>query len=380
MFTMTVSSLSEYVTMYVTEMHCKRLDFRLKGKSCDLNETGKHAHPKDYGPKAGFIYMDVSESSKSCAVIQQEWPQVESEYHWITIGSREVQVYCDMTNNGKPQTLVMTISSKSNDHLQGVEVHCFKPTLCVPFVEKNNIIEARKLGDEDVHKMMHFEGKLTFRVDVLEKDVSYTVFYQILSGQEKFNSTCAYRTCPRIIISHSYPYQWETNNCTNIDVGYRINTGCHRVFDEHDDAECDYKWHSSKWFHQMPFGIRRLINKIALALKLCALCNCAYSHVRSYASTESLPVKTVCRDVSSSFPYFCHFMLSKDRKMWSFDLPNKRPPLICSCDVRYDCLYLNFRFKDMSHDLNDAGTHAHPKDYGPKAGFIYKDVSESPKI
>ena len=51
-------------------------------------------------------------------------------------------------------------------------------------------------------------------------------------------------------------------------------------------------------FHQMPFGIRRLINKIALALKLCALCNCAYSHVRSYASTESLPVKAVCRDVS----------------------------------------------------------------------------------
>ena len=57
-------------------------------------------------------------------------------------------------------TLVMIISSKSNDHLQGVEVHCFKPTLCVPFVEKNSIIEARKLGDEDVHKMMHFEGKL----------------------------------------------------------------------------------------------------------------------------------------------------------------------------------------------------------------------------
>ena len=44
------------------------------------------------------------------------------------------------------------------------------------------------------------------------------------------------------------------------------------------------------------------------------------------------------------------------------------------------CKSLNFRFKDMSHDLNDAGTHAHPKDYGPKAGFIYKDVSESPKI
>ena len=52
----------------------------------------------------------------------------------------------------------MIISSKSNDHLQGVK-HCFKPTLCVPFVEKNSIIEARKLGDEDIQKMMHFEGK-----------------------------------------------------------------------------------------------------------------------------------------------------------------------------------------------------------------------------
>ena len=56
-------------------------------------------------------------------------------------------------------TLVVIISSRSNDRLQGVEVHCFKPTLCVPFAEKNSIIEARKLGDGDIQKMMHFEGK-----------------------------------------------------------------------------------------------------------------------------------------------------------------------------------------------------------------------------
>ena len=56
-------------------------------------------------------------------------------------------------------TLVVTISSKSNDHLQGAEVHCFKPTLCVPFVEENSDIVARKLADEDIHEMMHFEGK-----------------------------------------------------------------------------------------------------------------------------------------------------------------------------------------------------------------------------
>ena len=61
-------------------------------------------------------------------------------------------------------TLVVTVSSKSNDHLQGVEVQCFKPTLCVPFVEENSDITARKLGDEDIHEMMHFQGKAVYRI------------------------------------------------------------------------------------------------------------------------------------------------------------------------------------------------------------------------
>ena len=56
-------------------------------------------------------------------------------------------------------TLVVTISSKSNDHLQGTEVHCFQPTLCVPFVEENSDITARKLADKEIQEMMYFEGK-----------------------------------------------------------------------------------------------------------------------------------------------------------------------------------------------------------------------------
>ena len=59
-----VFSLSECVTTCVTKIHCKSLNFRLKYKSCDLNDAGRH--PKDYGPTAGFIYMDVSESPKVC--------------------------------------------------------------------------------------------------------------------------------------------------------------------------------------------------------------------------------------------------------------------------------------------------------------------------
>ena len=56
-------------------------------------------------------------------------------------------------------TLVVTISSKNNDHLQGAEVHCFKPTECLHFVEENSDIAARKFAEEGEHEMMHFEGK-----------------------------------------------------------------------------------------------------------------------------------------------------------------------------------------------------------------------------
>ena len=66
MSTMIVSSLSECVTTCVTKIRCRSLNFRLKNKSCELNDAGRHAHPKDYGPKAGCIYMDVSESPKVC--------------------------------------------------------------------------------------------------------------------------------------------------------------------------------------------------------------------------------------------------------------------------------------------------------------------------
>ena len=56
-------------------------------------------------------------------------------------------------------TSVVTISSKSNDRLQGAEEHFFKPTLCVFFVEENSDIAAWKLGDKNIYEMMHFEGK-----------------------------------------------------------------------------------------------------------------------------------------------------------------------------------------------------------------------------
>ncbi|XP_020621720.1 uncharacterized protein LOC110059367 [Orbicella faveolata] len=126
-----------------------------------------------------------------------------------------------MKNYGGGWTLAVSISSKNNDHLQRNVNSCLNSILCVSFAENN--ITGRKLSDEDIHKLAHNEG--IFRVDVLVTQV--VVFYQIPSGPEQFDSSCARGKCPRIIISHSYPYEWETNNCTTTDVGYRISHGCH---------------------------------------------------------------------------------------------------------------------------------------------------------
>ncbi|CAH3106841.1 unnamed protein product, partial [Porites lobata] len=54
-------------------------------------------------------------------------------------------------------------------------------------------------------------------------------------------------SCPRIITSHVYPYQWESN-CRGIRNGYFIVRGsCHRVFDMHDNGECGTTWKSTSY-------------------------------------------------------------------------------------------------------------------------------------
>ena len=51
-----------------------------------------------------------------------------------------------------------------------------------------------------------------------------------------------------------------------------------------------------------------------------------------------------------------------------------------TCVTKFRCRSLNFCSKDKSCDLNDSRRHVHPEDYGLKAGCIYIDVSESPKV
>ena len=47
--------------------------------------------------------------------------------------------------------MVVSISSKNNDHLQTNANNCLNSILCVPFAE--NIITGRKLSDEEIHNL-----------------------------------------------------------------------------------------------------------------------------------------------------------------------------------------------------------------------------------
>ena len=58
------SSLSDCVMMCENEFRCKSLNFRLKDKSCDLNDADRYTHPEDYGPQEGSVHMDTSVKHK----------------------------------------------------------------------------------------------------------------------------------------------------------------------------------------------------------------------------------------------------------------------------------------------------------------------------
>ncbi|CAH3106835.1 unnamed protein product [Porites lobata] len=159
---------------------------------------------------------------KSCAQIQQLVPDAKSAYYWVHIKGKKTEVYCDMDNYGGGWTLVASISSSSNNHLLRAEVNCFNATRCVEFTKTS--ISCRKLADQDIHEIATHEG--TFRVDQVTN--GYVGFFQIPAGARMFNSECHTYSCPRIITSHVYPYQWESN-CRGIRNGYFIvRQSCYR--------------------------------------------------------------------------------------------------------------------------------------------------------
>ena len=52
---------------------------------------------------------------------------------------------------------MVSISSKNNDHLQRNSNNCLNSVLCVSAHE--SVIKARKLSDEDIHKLALTEGR-----------------------------------------------------------------------------------------------------------------------------------------------------------------------------------------------------------------------------
>ena len=52
---------------------------------------------------------------------------------------------------------MVSISSKNNEHLQRNSNNCLNSVLCVPAHE--SVIKARKLSDEDIHKLAMAEGR-----------------------------------------------------------------------------------------------------------------------------------------------------------------------------------------------------------------------------
>ncbi|XP_032235575.2 uncharacterized protein LOC5510501 [Nematostella vectensis] len=231
-----------------SEFFCLSIAFRKTDRMCMLKNADRHTHRADFGPGSrGVQYMENMEPYnkrrvQTCADLKAARASAPNGYYRVTLASgRRLAVYCDMEDFGGGWTLVVGISSTDNNHLQRSKHNCMHEQLCVPFT--NATITARKLSDADIHQLAETEG--SFRVDY---DFRYTGFFRIPSGYWNFDSSCSGTSCTRIIVSHKYPYVWESN-CKGVSLGYKIqSTGSHRVFDCHDDGECGGGlWLSSRY-------------------------------------------------------------------------------------------------------------------------------------
>ncbi|CAH3017192.1 unnamed protein product, partial [Porites evermanni] len=205
---------------------CRSINFNWVHFLCELNKADVHIAPQSLITSKGFVYLDnpwikfqlVSCGKTSCAHIQQLVPDAKSGYYRVHIKGTKAQVYCDMDNYGGGWTLVASISSSSNDHLLRAEVNCYNSTRCVEFELTNTSIPCRKLSDPDIHEIATQEG-----IYLVMRAYNVLLFtaLQIPGGVRQFNSECYTYSCPRIIVSHVYPYQWESN-CRGVLNGYPI--------------------------------------------------------------------------------------------------------------------------------------------------------------
>ncbi|XP_048588546.1 uncharacterized protein LOC116618287 [Nematostella vectensis] len=232
---------------------CRSINVDLTTHMCELNNASKEDFPEHMTRKHRSLYATDDFKpplfQPSCAAYLKYDPSLKSGYYWISIRRKKRRVYCDMERFGGGWTLVVTINALNNDHLQRAENNCADSVTCVTLIETD--IPGRKLSDEDIHEIVGVDG--VFLVEPVSSPLSTTnknkdaVFYKIPSGSQNFDSSCrkTINICPRVIISFSYPYKWETNPCTSLSQGYRIYGHPISVFDSHDDGECGSFWYPS---------------------------------------------------------------------------------------------------------------------------------------
>ncbi|EDO27637.1 predicted protein [Nematostella vectensis] len=190
-----VTNLLECLMLCIDDPKCITINFSLFDKECEFNDdSGMEWELVKLPHSIHGILKKKEKKASSCNQLKKSYPLLKSGYYDVIVNGKERNVYCDMDNFGGGWSLVVSISKSSHAHLQSSEIDCQDVLKCVPFPESP--FPAKKLSDEDIRALAS-DGEGTFRVDVVDGPATnnFSVFYQIPSGAQNFNSACSGATC-----------------------------------------------------------------------------------------------------------------------------------------------------------------------------------------